>query len=91
MNNFLVRSLLLIFFELMLCAFINISSMSGSSLPQWIVSFVIILAGGGCLLILMSLFFCNGPYIRGTYAPGTFFESFWGVRKLHEDVIDIDE
>ena len=87
MNNFMVRFIYAVYFELMLCAFINITSQSGSSLFWWIFSLMTFVAGIGSLLTLLSLFFCNGPYMVGTYAAGSLLKSFWGVRSLDSDFI----
>ena len=87
MNNFMVRFIYAVYFELMLCAFINITSQSGSSLFSWIISLMTIIAGFGSLFIFLSLFFCNGPYLVGTYAAGSLLKSFWGVRSLDSDFI----
>ena len=86
-NNFMVRFTYELYFELMICAFINVSSLSGGSIFWWTFSLLVILVGVCGLLVFASLLCSNGPYIDGTYAPNSFIESFWGVRHLHEDVI----
>ena len=87
MNNFMVRFIYAVYFELMLCAFINITSQSGSSLFWWIFSLMTIVAGIGSLFTLLSFFLCNGPYMVGTYEAGSLLKSFWGVRSLDSDFI----
>ena len=86
-NNFIVRFTYEVFFELMICAFINVSSVSGGSIFWWTFSLGVILASIVGLCVFVTLFCTNGPYIEGTYAPSSLMGSFWGVRHLHEDVI----
>ena len=88
MNNFVVRFLYEASFELLICAFINISSRSAPGGEfWWIVSLMVISAYVLIILALFSLYFCKGPYVYDTYAKGTILESFWGVRPLHGDII----
>lgn len=85
MNNFMVRFLLEVFFELMICALLNLSSLQGDR-SWWLVSLFTLTAGLLAILALSSLFCRRGPYVAHTYAPATLLGSFWGERALHEDL-----
>ena len=89
MNNVFVRFIYEATFELLICAFINISSLSATSGSKfwWITSLFVICALVLATLLLISQFCFSGPYIHCTYAPGTFIESLWGARPLHGDII----
>ena len=85
MTNFLVRFLYEAFFELMICAFINLPGLKqvpGSSV-WWAISLGIAIAGIATTVLLFSM--CvrgRGPNVRDTYEQGTLLKSFWGVREL---------
>ena len=89
MNNFFVRLIYEASFELLICAFINISSLTATPGGKfwWITSLLVICALVLATLLLSSQFCFSGPYIHGTYAQGTFIESLWGARPLHGDII----
>jgi len=86
MNNFFVRFLLEACFELMICAFINLSSFASTSMTGSLLSLFSLAAIAGALLFIGAMFVKGGPNVAGTYAPGTFLASLWGVRPLHEEV-----
>ena len=86
MNNFMVRFLLEVFFELMICAMINVTSVTASGMTWWFISLLTLVAGAVALLAVASLYIKRGPYISDTYAPASLVDSFWGVRHLCEDV-----
>ena len=67
-NNFMVRFLYEIFFELMICAFINVTNQEVAGMVWWIVSFAVIVVSIFSLLAIFSLFCFNGPYVKDTYA-----------------------
>lgn len=87
MNNFMVRFLYEAFFELMICAFINVTNQEVGGLVWWVTSLAVIIVSSFVLLAVFSLFCINGPYVRDTYAKGSFMASFWGPRALHQDVL----
>lgn len=87
MNNFIVRFLYEVFFELMICAFINLTDVEASGHAQWFASLAIIILGAMATLAIFCMFFANGPYVRDTFAPGSLLASFWGHRNLHEEVL----
>jgi len=86
MNNFMVRFFLEAFFELMICAFINLTSQE-AGVAWWICSLAAMIISIFALLSIFSLFCMNGPYVRDTYAKNSLLASFWGPRTLHEDVL----
>jgi len=87
MNNFMVRFVYEVFFELMICAFISVTNQEAAGLGQWLTSLAVIIVGCFFTLAVFSQFFSNGPYVRDTHAKGSLLASFWGVRALHEDVL----
>jgi len=84
----MVRFLYEIFFELMICAFINVTNQEVAGMIWWIVSFAVIVVSVFSVLAILSMFCFNGPYVRDTYASGSLLASFWGARALHEDVVN---
>lgn len=86
LNNFMIRFLYEVFFELAICAMINISNQQAGGMVQWLISFTVIVMISVTLVVVMTLFCKNGPYIKDTYAPGSVLDSFWGRRMLHDDV-----
>jgi len=68
MNNFMIRFLYEIFFELAICAMINFSDQKAGGVAQWMISLATLITLGGALLTIMSLFCRNGPYIKDTFA-----------------------
>ena len=82
----MVRFLLEVFFELMICALINVTSFATASKAGWVFSLLTIITAFAAILFIGAMFFRGGPNVTGTYAPATFLSSFWGVRQLHEDV-----
>lgn len=92
MNNCMVRILYLGFFEIVLCAMINLSSgSSSSSSAGQIVSLVTVVLGVFTIIAVASLLKYNGPSVKGTYAEGTFFNSLWEMRPLHPDMLEDDD
>ena len=87
MNNFIVRFLIEIFFELMICALISITSLAGGSIFWWIISLFVIVAGAIAIFAIASLFIKRGPYVKDSYAPSSFINSFWGLRPLDEEIL----
>lgn len=87
MNNFMVRFLYEIFFELAICAMINVSNYQAGGMVQWFISLIVIVSITLTLLAIMSLFCKNGPYIHDTYARSSLLGSFWGRRALHEELV----
>ena len=89
MNNFMVRFLYEAFFELCLCALINISASTSrgpGGTGTWLMSLLILVACLTAIIAVISLYFKNGPYVPGTYEKGTFLSSFWGARPLSEQI-----
>ena len=87
MSNFTVRFAYELFFEIFLCALINVSAFSvGAGNGNWIVSLFALLACAAAIGFMASLYCKNGPYVAGSYAKGTFFSSFWEVRQLNAEV-----
>lgn len=85
-SNFMARFLYMAFFELVLCALITISDRKSAGLALWSVSLLILLAAGTAILAIASKLCLNGPFVRGTYAQGSFLSSlFWGTRQLGEE------
>lgn len=87
MNNMMVRFFYEAFFELVLCAFINLTNQEAAGIVSWITSLAIIITAVFATMTVMSLLCFNGPYVRDTYARSSLLSSFWGVRMLHEDVL----
>ena len=87
MNNVMVRFFFEAFFELMICAFINVTSQEIFGVATWATSLAVIIITVFVMLAILSLYCLNGPYVRDTYAKGSLLASFWGPRNLHEDVL----
>lgn len=87
LNNFVVRFLLEVYFELMICAFITISSPSSAGSTWWLISLACILVSLATMVGLVNLFFKNGPYIEDSYEKGGILESFWGRRHLSRTMV----
>lgn len=87
MNNVMIRFFYEVFFELIICAFINVTNQDGAGIVWWITSLALIIFTVFTTLAVMSQLFFNGPYVRDTYARSSLLSSFWGVRMLHEDVL----
>lgn len=86
LNNALVRLLLEAYFEVMICAFITLSSPSAAGSIQWLLSLVCALLSLAVFITLVSLFFKNGPYVADTYSDDSLVASFWGRRQLSDSV-----
>ena len=80
MNNFMVRFLYEVFFELVLCALINLSA-SASSAPggngTWTLSMITLIVGTLTILAFSSLYFRNGPYLKNTFEKGNLCQSLF--------------
>jgi len=87
LNNVMVRFLLEAYFEVMLCAFITLSSPSAAGTAKWLVSLLCVLAGFAAMGVLTSLFFRNGPYVEDSYAQGFSLHSLWGRRSLSPTLV----
>jgi len=83
----MVRFVYELFFELMICAFINVTNQEAAGFGSWLTSLAVIIVGCTLTLAVFSLFFYNGPSVSETYAKGSLMASFWGTRQLHEDVL----
>ena len=86
MNNCMVRFFYEAFFELMICAFINVTNQQLAGMAWWVTSLAVLVTAFFAMLAIISLLCHNGPYVRDTYAKGSLLWSFWGARALHEDV-----
>lgn len=87
----MVRILYLGFFEIVLCAMINLSSGSSSSNQTGqIVSLVTVVLGVISIIAVASLLLYNGPYVKGTYAEGSVLNSLWEMRPLHPSRLSDD-
>ena len=91
MNNFMVRFLYEAFFELVLCALINIST-SSSGAPggtgTWLLSLLVLISAIAAIAFIFTMYFKNGPYVSGTYETGSVLASFlWGVRPLDPQML----
>ena len=87
MNNFAVRFALEVYFELMICAMITLSSPSEAGIAWTFFSLGCLMFAGVSTLALVSLYFRGGPYVAESYAPASLLGSVWGVRPLHEDIL----
>lgn len=87
MNNFMVRFLLEIFFELMICAMISITSLAGDNNFWWFISLLTLVAAAVALLTVASLYLKRGPYVKDTYRPSSFISSYWGLRPLDDEIL----
>ena len=90
-TNCFVRFIYQIFFEICICVFINITVMDQNSFQAgllWLSSLVIIVVIGVILLVIVSLFWKNGPYVSDSYEEKSWFGSFWGVRALTSEIIE---
>jgi len=82
-NNFALRFFYEFFFEICLCALINIAAMNFSGFMeglQWAICLMICVGIFAYLAWILSLFCKNGPFLDGFYTKGTFLESFWMAR-----------
>mmetsp|Transcript_288 Transcript_288/g.389 ORF Transcript_288/g.389 Transcript_288/m.389 type:complete len:196 (+) Transcript_288:2720-3307(+) len=87
-NNFALRFYYELFLEFCICALVNIAlpfSGSGSVSVQWFLSLAVLLGIATYIAWLLSLFCCNGPYLRGFYRSGTLVESLWAPRPYSSD------
>ena len=87
MNNFAVRFALEVYFELMICAMITLSSPSEAGTAWTFFSLGCLMFAGVSTLALVSLYFRGGPYVAQSYAPASLLGSVWGLRPLHQDII----
>ena len=62
--NFALRFFYEIFLEVCICSIINLTEKSGF---QWVLSFISLIGILVFIGFLISLFFYNGPYIKGFY------------------------
>ena len=88
MNNFMVRLFYEFFFEVCICAFINIGLFDFEKIQptvSYILSTVAIIVVFVYTLWLISLLFCLGPYLEGFYQSGSYFGSFWSARPFNEN------
>ena len=76
----MVRFLLEVFFELTICALINVMSFATASKTGWVLSLLALVAAAASILFFGAMFFKGGPNVAGTYASDTLLASFWGVR-----------
>lgn len=82
MNNFMVRFLLLAFFELLICSFIQLSDLNGpGGAFWWFIALVFVVASCAAIVGVAMLLFMNGPYVT-SYQPDSLLASFWGIREL---------
>ena len=86
MNNFAVRFLYEVFFELMICSLINLTSIAAGGVFGWFISLMTVIVAIVAIAFTISLLCKNGPYIDNTYAQGSFMGSYWGKRELHLDI-----
>ena len=88
-SNFGIRVFYEFFFEIVLCAFIQISLYRDKEGSQWLNWFITAVTFVGTLALiglLVSMLFRGGPNVAGTYRPGTVIQSFWGKRPLLTEI-----
>ena len=91
-NNFVTRLFLVAFFELLICGFLNASSMSGPGGGFWqVMSLVAIATCFAAIIYTASMLVRKGPYLSNTYVEKSLLGSFWGVRPLRVDLILVSE
>ena len=92
LNNFLVRLLYTAFFELVLCALVNVRVYAPGApggMSTYVLSIVIIFTALIALVAIASLYLWNGPYIKGSYEKGSLLYSLvWGARPLSSSAIE---
>lgn len=86
MNNFFVRFLLEVCFELMICALINVTGFTYASKLGWVFSLITLLGVGAAIILIGQMFLRKGPNVSETYASNSLLSSFWQVRPLHENI-----
>ena len=90
MSNAMVSLGLLMFLEVCICVFLNVSYVDMRSEDaagfQWILSFFIVLALIGVSVALTCLLIKDGgPRVKGYYKKGTCCMSYWAVRPVSEE------
>ena len=83
--NFGLRFMYMVFFELILCVFINLTIVDfdlSESLLLWLTDYFILTLVVQGLAGLVYLFVHRGPYLEHTYEQKMLGQSFWGVRPL---------
>jgi len=84
--NFKLRFLYEVSFEICLCTIIYLSHKEQKSFGIIFVVSVLFAVGLATFLIFcLSLGCCHGPYVKDSYARGTFWSSFWAIRPINED------
>ena len=82
-NNFALRFFYEFFLEFCIVVFINLSVIEfsdGSSTISALASIVLIVLICSLVIFVVTLFFCNGPYVPGFYVKRTALASIWGLR-----------
>ena len=81
-NNFFVRLIYELFFEICLCTMISLAiSVPEDWVPRGVAVGFTLLASVP-LLLLCCLCCRNGPYIRNSYEPGSLLKSYWAFRPV---------
>ena len=89
MTNCIVRFFYEVFFEVILCAFINASYIKPGDVNGYVLSIVLICLICVSMLIICLTVRCGGPKHYGVYEKCSFMNYFWGFRSLRQEQIEV--
>ena len=86
-NNFFVRFLYEVFFELALCLMISLSMSGAISSFEMAVCCILAVASIAVICILTVMCFKGGPYVAHSYERHSLRKSFWHMRGIKGSVV----
>ena len=87
-NNFLIRFLYEVFFEVSICLMLSFTILDLNNLKnswEWGLTVGLAVLALICLCLLSFLCFKSGPYVKGTYESRSLAKSFWHFRSIRAD------
>ena len=87
MVNFIVRFFYQMFFEIMICALINISYKREGDGIGFAISYALIIVSILLIILIGMTIWRSGPKHYGVYERGTCSTIFWGYRPLKPELL----
>lgn len=87
-NNFALRFFYEFFLEFCIVVFIQLSVTDFSEISpsfSYVLSILLVTCVVGLTVLVVSLFFCRGPYVDGYYQKGTAATHIWGTRPVNPE------